>query len=147
MSTRLAALAVLSFALPAAAFAAAPAPSSTLTVKIEGVTKDGGDLRVGVYDEKLFEVRGSKPLYGIITAAKPGEDVIRFPDVAPGTYGVKILQDVNKNGHMDLHFGMFPAEPYGISNDARPSMGPAPWDDAKFDVKSGANAIVIHMHE
>jgi len=137
-------LAACAFAVPAAASAAAPGAS--LVVKIEDVTKDGGDLRVGVYNQALFEVRGSKPLYGLIAVAKPGEDVFTFPDLAPGAYGVKVLQDVNKNGHMDLHFGMIPAEPYGISNDARPSMGPAPWDDAKFDVKPGANTIVIHMH-
>lgn len=142
MRTLLAAL--LAFA--AASALAAPAPKATLTVKVENVTGKGGNLRVGVYNQAQFLVRGSKPLAGDVVPAKAGEMVLTFQDLAPGEYGVKTFQDENGNGTLDTFMGMIPSEPFGISNDAQPSMGPPPWDEAKFTLKPGANTIVIHLH-
>jgi uncharacterized protein (DUF2141 family) len=129
--------------VPAAAFAAATA---SLTVRIENVSDKGGDLRIGVYNEASFSVRGSKPVTGKIVSAKAGEMIVTFDGIAPGEYGVKTYQDENRNGKLDTVMGMMPSEPYGMSNDAQPKMGPPPWEDARITLKPGANTIVIHLH-
>jgi len=118
-----------------------------LTVTIRNVTGKGGDLRVGVYDKATFVVRGSKPVAGQVVPALPGTMSLTFSGLQPGEYGIKVLQDVNRNGKMDISImGMVPAEPFGLSNDAKPSLSGPPWDDAKLALHAGANAATITLH-
>jgi len=140
-------LAALAFAATFASVAVHAAETASLTVKIENVADKGGDLRVGVYDHDTFVVRGAKPLTGQIVPAKAGSVTVTFNGLKPGEYGVKVLQDENRNGTMDMAMmGMMPAEPYGMSNNAKPAMSGPPWDDAKFTLKPGSNSIDIALH-
>jgi uncharacterized protein (DUF2141 family) len=144
---RLNALFAGAFAMMFLAGAASAANAASLAVKVTGVTDKGGDLRVGVYDEATFVARGSKPVANKVVAATPGTTTVTLDGLKPGEYGVKVFQDENRNGKLDMSMmGMAPAEPYGMSNDARPSMSGPPWDDAKFALKPGANAIAIPLH-
>ena len=126
--------------------AASAADTCSLTVKVENVSAKGGNLRIGVYDQATFVVRGSKPVEGKTIPAKAGEMIVTFDDLKPGDYGIKVFQDENANGKIDMIMGMMPSEPYGMSNDATPSMSGPPWDEAKFLLKPGPNATVIHLH-
>jgi|HubBroStandDraft_5_1064220.scaffolds.fasta_scaffold50337_2 uncharacterized protein (DUF2141 family) len=122
------------------------ADTATLTVKVMNVSDKDGDLRVGVYDQATFVVRGSKPVANEVVPAKAGAMSFTF-SLKPGEYGVKVLQDLNRNGKLDMSMmGMMPAEPYGLSNDAKPTMSGPPWDDAKITLKPGATAITITLH-
>jgi uncharacterized protein (DUF2141 family) len=136
-------------ALAAFVLIASPAfadDSATLTIRIRNVSDKGGDLRVGLYGRDNFVVRGSKPYSGEVLAAKAPVMTVTLTGLKPGEYGVKVLQDLNRNGRMDMAMmGMMPAEPFGLSNDAQPSMSGPPWDAAKFTLKPGANAIVITL--
>ena len=133
-------------ALAALTISASAAELATLTVKVESVSAKGGTLRVGLYDQTTFPVRGSKPINGRVVPAIAGEMVVVLEGVLPGEYGVKVLDDENANGVMDFTMGFMPGEPYGFSNDAKPNMGPPAWNDVKIAVKPGANAITIHLH-
>ncbi|SRR5579862_213539 len=126
--------------------AALAADTATLTVKVLNVSDKGGDLRIGVYDQATFVMRGSKPVTGEVVPAKAGTMSFTFT-VKPGEYGVKVLQDLNRNGKLDMSMmGMMPAEPFGLSNDAKPTMSGPPWDDAKIALKPGATTITITLH-
>ena len=126
--------------------AAHAADVATLTVKVANVSDKGGDLRIGVYDQATFVVRGSKPVTGQVVPAKAGTMSFTFA-LKPGEYGVKVLQDLNRNGKLDMSMmGMMPAEPFGLSNDAKPTMSGPPWDDAKIALKPGATTITITLH-
>lgn len=137
------------FGLAALLLLSAPAiadDGASLTIKIQNVSDKGGNLRVGLYEKGGFVVRGSKPLAGEVLAAKAPVTIVTLSGLKPGEYGVKVLQDVNRNGKMDMGMmGMMPAEPFGLSNDATPSMGGPPWDASKFTLKPGANAIAITL--
>lgn len=140
-------------AIFAAALALSPAvahaaDTATLTVKVLDVTDKGGDLRVGVYDKATFVVRSAKPVSGQVVPAVPGTMSFTFSGLKPGEYGVKVLQDVNRNGKMDVSIvgGMKPAEPFGLSNDAKPSLTGPPWNEAKFSLHAGANSATITLH-
>ena len=126
--------------------AALAADTATLTVKVANVSDKGGDLRIGVYDQATFVVRGSKPVTGEVVPAKAGTMSFTFT-LKPGEYGVKVLQDLNRNGKLDMSMmGMMPAEPFGLSNDAKPTMSGPPWDDAKIALKPGATTVTITLH-
>ena len=132
--------------LTALSVAASAAELATLAVKVEGVSTKGGTLRVGLYDQAVFPVRGSKPVNGRVVPATPGEMIVTLEGIVPGEYGVKALDDENANGVMDFTMGFMPGEPYGFSNDAKPNMGPPAWNDVKIVIKPGGNAITIHLH-
>jgi uncharacterized protein (DUF2141 family) len=133
--------------LVAASGLAHAAGTATLTVKVTNVSDKGGDLRVGVYDRATFIVRGSTPPAHQIVPAKAGTMSVVFQSLKPGEYGVKLFQDINRNGKMDMTMmGMMPDEPYGLSNDAEPNMSGPPWEDAKFTLKPGTTTITITLH-
>ncbi len=136
---------VLCASLLLAAGAASAADTATLTVKVDGVGSAGGSVIVAVYDFKTFPVRGSKPLAKMTAPAKPGETVVTFLDLPPGTYGLKAMQDENGDGHMHFMLGL-PTEPYGFSNDPDPGLSVPAFDVAKIVVKPGANSATITLH-
>jgi uncharacterized protein (DUF2141 family) len=126
---------------------AAAADAASLIVKVTGISNKDGDLRVGAYDQATFVVRGSKPVAGKGIAATAGAMTVTLDGLKPGEYGVKIFQDENRNGKLDMSMmGMAPAEPYGMSNDARPSMSGPPWDDARITLKPAANSVAVPLH-
>jgi len=128
------------------AIPALAADTASLTIKVTNVSDKGGDLRVGVYDQANFVVRGSKPVAGKIVPVTPGTMSVTIDGLKPGDYGVKILQDENRNGKMDTTL-MVPTEPWGVSNNAEASLaGPPSWDAAKFTVKAGSNSIAVALH-
>jgi len=130
-------------ALPLSASAAELA---SLTVTVEGVSGNGGNLRVGLFDRQAFPVRGARPVNGRVLPAQAGEMTVLLEGIVPGDYAVKVLDDENADGKMNFTLGMIPAEPYGFSNDAKAAGGPPAWNDAKFTVKPGANSVTIHLH-
>jgi uncharacterized protein (DUF2141 family) len=137
---------VIVAAVAAALFGAASAADlATLTVQVDGVSNKGGNLRVGLFDQASFPVRGSKPINGRVVPATVGTMIVTIEGIVPGEYGVKVLDDENANGVMDFKMGFLPSEPYGFSNDAKPNMGPPAWNDVKITIKPGANRITIHL--
>ncbi len=126
---------------PPALAADATAPV-TLTVTVLNVSDAGGQIQVGVYDEAGFKAKHGTPVAGKITAARPGTMTVTIDGLAPGIYAVKMFQDVNRNGYFD--FGFKFTEPYGFSND--PAAPIPSFDDAKFALNAGSNAITVTLH-
>jgi uncharacterized protein (DUF2141 family) len=135
------------FLFAAFVLAAVPAladDTASLAVTVRNVSEAGGELRIGVYDEAGFEVRGAKPVAGKTTLARPGTMTVTIDGIKPGTYGVKLFQDVNRNGHFD--FGLTFTEPFGISNDPPVTLALPPFDDAKISLHPGLNSIDVTLH-
>lgn len=126
-------------------YAADATGGASLTVKVENVSPKGGDIRIGLYDAEKFVTRGAKPDAGKIAPAQIGETVLTLQDIKPGTYGVKVFQDENKNGKIDTNFIGLPVEPYGFSNDAKLKMGLPAFDAVRITLAPGPNAIAITL--
>jgi uncharacterized protein (DUF2141 family) len=158
------AVALLLFTLAALAHAA------DIEVEIQGVKPQGGDLHAALFDNAEdfsldLEVRamisGSgeistgvftreedfprPPAQRISTAADGKVVRIRFTDLKPGEYAVAMFQDRNGNGRLDTNFAKTPLEPWGMSNDPRPSKRAPTFDDAKFSVPAEGVAIVVNL--
>jgi uncharacterized protein (DUF2141 family) len=125
--------------------AAVPAPATaTLTITVRNISDAGGDLRLGVYDESNFAEKGGVPIARKVTHARGPKMTITFDDVAPGIYGAKVLQDLNRNGQFDM--GLKGIEPFGFSNDPPIAAGLPPFDAVKFTVSQGNNSIDVTLH-
>jgi uncharacterized protein (DUF2141 family) len=62
-----------------------------------------------------------------------------------GTYAVAVFHDDNNNGAFDTNFMGLPKEGTGASRDAKGSMGPPKFEDAKFQVNTPSTSLKIKM--
>lgn len=67
----------------------------------------------------------------------PERNRIELNSVTPGTYALKVFQDLNGNGKLDTGWMGIPKEPYGFSNNAMGRFGPPALDDLWFDIAEG----------
>lgn len=125
--------------LPAAASAA------TLTVKVQNIDKKGGELHVALYDEASWSNDDAKPIADAVVPAVAPQTIVTLTNIAPGVYGVKSYQDVNRNGKFDQNWLGLPLEPYGFSRDAHPILTEPGFDRTKFTITNGENTIMIHL--
>jgi len=71
--------------------------------------------------------------------------VLRFRNVAPGTYAIALLHDENGNGRADRALSMIPREGFGFSRDAPVRFGPPSFAAAAMEVGSVAVHQTIRM--
>ena len=131
-----------------AAFAPALVSAETLTITIADIRESEGRLTIQVANsEKGFEFSedsAAPPPVAISQLAEAGE--MTFEVTLPaGIYGARVLHDLNGNGEMDSNFVGMPKEPWAFSNNATGRLGPAKWQDAKFEI-SGDTAVEIRLN-
>ena len=103
----------------------------TVTVTLENVLNDQGAILAALHTEKTY-MKG-EGLDSFQTQARKGVITFTFENVAPGTYAISVLHDLNGNQRMDYELNGMPKEPYGMSGNDM-SMGPPVFDSVKFDV-------------
>ena len=111
------------------------ASAADLTVQVTGT------IYVALFDEAGWSTNSAVGTARIdVTDAAPSA---QFDGLAPGTYGVKLFQDLNGDGELTLgNFGI-PSEPYGFSNDAPVRFGPPRFSDAGFELtETGASQTI-----
>jgi uncharacterized protein (DUF2141 family) len=131
-----------------AAFAPALVSAETLTITIADIRESEGRLMIQVANsEKGFEFSedsAAPPPVAISQLAEAGEMTFEVT-LPPGIYGARVLHDLNGNGEMDSNFVGMPKEPWVFSNNATGRLGPAKWQDAKFEI-SGDTAVEIRLN-
>ena len=126
----------------AAAGFAAQASAADLTVRIEGVETATGTFHIAVFDADGWE-ENQAVTAGTIGAEEGAE--LTLTDLAPGAYGIKIYQDVDDNGELDLGMWGIPSEPYGFSRDASARMGPPGFKSVRFDLPEAGTVQTITL--
>ena len=122
------------FLLALTSFGWAQTPSEdgvTITVTLENVLNDQGDILAALHTEATFMKGGG--IENFKSKAAKGEMTFTFSNVSPGEYAVSVLHDLNSNQRMDYQPSGMPEEPYGMSGNEM-SMGPPRFDSVKFEV-------------
>jgi uncharacterized protein (DUF2141 family) len=130
--------------LARAALAIEPA-AGVLTVEVDGVQGDRGEVVVAVYRNGEDYRRGQEPLRYDFLPVDGSRVRWVVGDLAPGGYVVMVYHDVNGNRRLDKNFLGFPTEPYGISNGVRAVLGPPPLDKARVHLNGEPLAVPIHL--
>jgi uncharacterized protein (DUF2141 family) len=130
--------------LLACALAAAtlPALATELTFEVTGIEGAEGQVMVVLYDEAGYL---KKPLKGVRLA--PGGKTVSgtFGEVPTGFYAVIAFHDENANGKLDRNLIGIPIERLGYSNNAKGTMGPASFGDAKVEVTGASKAVLVTL--
>lgn len=116
----------------------AQAEGVTVTVTLENVLSDQGEILAAIHREDTF-MRGPG-MDNYKGAAQAGQVVLVFENVPPGTYAVSVLHDLNANGRMDFEPSGMPKEPYAMSGNIM-EMGPPTFAGSSFEV-GGENVSI-----
>lgn len=114
----------------------------TLTVTLENVLNDQGDILAALHGPETF-MKGPG-VQNFRAEARPGALTFTFENVPPGRYAVSVLHDANANQRMDFDPSGMPLERYGMSgNDMQ--MGPPTFEGAAFEVGTEPVALSIRF--
>lgn len=132
MSKRLVLLAAL------VALATPPALAADLSVAAQQVRSGEGQVKLMLFEREEGFRKEDKARQVLALPAAAGSVSGVFRDLPPGRYAVIAYHDENGNDKLDLRFGMFPKEGYGLSNNPKLS-GPPKFKDAAFEVTQTGN--------
>ena len=136
--------------------ATSPAPPSTtattgrslahLTVRITGLRNHKGQLIFGVFTspDGFPNIEG-KSVNWQVKDAGGAEPVTFEADLPPGVYGASVLHDENRNGQMDRNLAGIPREGYGVTNNAKPALRAATFDESAFTVPPEGRVVTISV--
>jgi uncharacterized protein (DUF2141 family) len=118
--------------------------TATLTVYVEGVNKQGGNVAVMVFRSANGWPEDNDAAYrAVVVPAHPGTMVVRVA-LPPGEYAIAVGHDVNLNKKVDRNWLGKPTEQWGMSNNPHPKFRTPDFSKAKF-VVAGNEEIRIEM--
>ena len=145
------ALAVMLAAAPAAQAdeegVCGPDTATRLDVTVTGVRSGDGNVTITLYgdDPDDFLAKGTKIMRHRVPAVA-GETVDCLAMPGPGTYAIAIYHDEDGDRDFDRNLIGLPTEGYGVSNNPDLGFLLPEFDEVKFDVEEGENAMSIRMN-
>lgn len=134
----------LIFLLVLATLASVPATAADLQVTVREVRDGKGQVKLMLFDREEGFRKEEKARQVLALPAGTGTVSGVFQGLPPGRYAVIAYHDENGDGKLNLRFGMFPKEGYGLSNTPKLS-GPPKFADAAFDVPESGSRIDIRL--
>ena len=121
----------------------APALAADLEVAVQGSRGGDGAVKLMLFErEEGFRKEDRARQVLVLPAAGTPTGVFR--DLPPGRYALVAYHDENGDGRLNLRFGMFPKEGYGLSNAPR-LVGPPKFKDAAFDLAEPGARVVVRL--
>jgi uncharacterized protein (DUF2141 family) len=125
----------------------ASAPTVTLTVAVEHVRLGRGPIMMAVFDSETGWRGAAQAVRLARIDAASNVVTTTFQGLPPGTYAIKLYQDLNADGALGLNFLGIPTEPYGFSNNAPVRFGPPSWAAARFTASTPTVSHTISLPE
>ncbi len=143
----LSSLIVVSFLGLGVAKAISTEPTATLTVVVNGIQNQKGEVCIGLYSQENGFPLNTKSVTTSACTQIIGSSIKQnFPGLKYGKYAVAIIDDQNGDRKLNRDFFGIPQEGFGISNNPKVSIktGIPKFKDASFTVK-GNKTINISM--
>lgn len=112
------------------------AQNVNLTVKISGLKNNTGLVQVGLFNSEGTFLK--KAYKGVSSEIKSNGATVTFLNIPMGKYAISAYHDKNSNSKLDTNFIGIPKEDFACSNNAKGTMGPPKYEDAKFDLTKDA---------
>ncbi|RKD90827.1 DUF2141 domain-containing protein [Mangrovibacterium diazotrophicum] len=108
------------------------ASSYELTIEVTNIKKHQGQIRVGVFDGARFFLEKGRE-FKVDTKNVEGDTVVFvFTNMTSGEYAVCLFHDEDSDGECNLNFLGIPKEPYGFSNNIRPTLSRPSFEECKI---------------
>ena len=117
--------------------------SHTLTVHITNIEGIKGDILIGLYTaSENFGSIDDVYKQGKITKIDRESNIYRFIDIPDGKYALSIFHDENSNNELDKGLFGIPKEGYGFSNNIRPILRSATFEESEFGLSEDSNLTI-----
>ena len=114
----------------------------TVVVEATGMKNDTGQVMVLVFDSDDTWMGGPKKTFKIANGViKGGRSIVRMENMPPGTYGVLVIHDENKDDDLETTWYGKPTEGVGASRNAHHHDTPPKFKRSKFTL--GADGGVM----
>lgn len=123
----------------------ANAAAAELTVDVSGLRGTSGQIGRALFRQaKGFpsDTRGTAQQWVAVSGPRAA---CVFTDIAPGTYAVSVVHDLNGNQRVDATLFGIPREPWGVSKNVVPSLRAPSFDEARFAVDVAPLRIEIAL--
>jgi uncharacterized protein (DUF2141 family) len=115
-----------------------------LSIKISNIQNKGKTLYVGIYRAEDEFPEFNKYWKNTKVTTTGNEMTVEF-EVPYGDYAVAISHDLNGNGKLDKNFFGYPSEPFGFSNNFKPTLSSPDFSDCKFTFSQQSNSLTIKL--
>jgi len=124
-------------------FTQALSQSYLVKVTITDLRSDKGKLYLSIYNsEKGYPKEPSAAYRLAFSDIRSGKSTVLLAGIPRGAYAIACYHDENDNGKLDSNFLGIPKEGTGASNNARGSLGPPKFRDAKFQLASDTSLTI-----
>ncbi|MEO0462191.1 MAG: DUF2141 domain-containing protein [Pseudomonadota bacterium] len=114
----------------------------SLVIEVGGIKKPTGQLLIAIFDSAESYGGEGDPVASVAVPVDADMESLEVELPKSGTYGFRMFHDIDGDGAMDTNPLGMPTEPFAFSNNARASMGPAPFSAVQFDVDGSATQSV-----
>lgn len=124
------------------------AAAATLTIEIVGATNNKGHIAVAVFaTSDGFPKDDARALHRARAAIDGASlsSTVTLTDLPAGNYAVSVFHDYNDSGKLETNFFGIPSKGYGFSNNPRPSMRAARFDEAQFVLPEGGSKVRVEL--
>ena len=118
---------------------------ATLTVTVKDLRNHKGQLIFGVFRSAAGFPNVEKNSVFWETREADADAVTFTAHLPPGRYGASVLHDENRSGDMNRGFANIPTEGYGVTNNPKPALRAATFDEAAFDLPASGKSMTISV--
>jgi uncharacterized protein (DUF2141 family) len=118
--------------------------AAELEVDVSGVRSADGQVKLMLFDRAEGFRKEDKSREVLALPAAVGTVSVVFRDLPSGRYAIVAYHDEDGDGNLNLRFGMFPKEGYGLSNNPSVS-GPPAFQDAALDLPETGAKLAIQL--
>ncbi|WP_052732672.1 DUF2141 domain-containing protein [Hymenobacter terrenus] len=124
--------------------AATPVVETTsVTVVVSSLVSTTSTVRLFFYNTREGFLKNGKWAYSKTVKSEGRREFTLPMELPKGEWAVVITQDLNNNEKLDTNFIGIPTEPYGFSNNIRPTMAAPKFDECKFLVDKPGKVVNI----
>jgi len=122
------------------------AVAADLEVTVKSINPRKGEIGLSLFSNPDGFPMGEGKGIRVWLPAEAESLVYRFEGIAPGTYAVAVVHDLNGNRKMDSNLLGIPKEPWGVTKNVRPAMRPPKFEEAAMTVSAaGPNRVTVDV--
>lgn len=120
--------------------------NSSLTVMINGIKKQSGQVCLSLFSSSQgFPSNSSSALQAQCTIVDDKPLAITFRNLKAGSYAVAAIHDVNNDSNLNRNFLGIPTEGIGFSRNPRIVTGPPKFNDSVVLINGSSTSIQIQL--